>query len=205
MVHPFLDQQSVCLLPLRESRRPSEALNQARKCVLINIHPGGPHLLEHVEWGGTPPPAIDDVSLEQGVPRGDARGRFVEHLAGVLEGPAGGVGLDEPLLYELVGVKGVDAEVGVELVDIGETAGAGGGGEEGGEGGGVDGNAAVVEVVEDGEGFGDFVEVGEAADVAVDGVGVLGVKREGLREGVGFGEFFGLGEGFGWVWGEVGG
>lgn len=80
----------------------------------------------------------------------------------------------------------------VDLAAEGEGSEAGARGEEGGEGGGVDGDAAALEVVEDGEGLAEPAEAGEATDVAVDGVGVLGVEREGVGEGAALGEFGGF-------------
>lgn len=140
-----------------------------------------------------PPGAAGDVPLEQRVPRVHALGRELrEHPPCVVRRPARGVHLDELGEEELIALEPVYPQVDMDLAAESEGLEAGAGGEEGGEGGGVHGDAAVLEVVEDGEGLLQLAEAGEALDVLVDGVGVLRMEGERVREGVRFGKFGGF-------------
>lgn len=81
------------------------------------------------------------MPVEQRVPgEGTGPGQTIEQLAGVIGGADSKVELNEPGQEKLVGVKAVDAEVGVDLAGVRQGAA---GGEESGEGGGARGDAAV--------------------------------------------------------------
>lgn len=153
-----------------------------------------------------PPWAADDIAFEQCIPRKHTlRRELGERPLGVIGGAASGVHLDKPGKKEFIALKAVDPYMDMNLAAKGESFEPGAGREEGGECGGVDRDAALLDVVEDGEGLSEPAEAGETLDVSVDDVRVLGVEGEGVGERVAFGEFAGLGRGrwmgigLGWV------
>ena len=90
--------------------------------------------------------------------------------------------MDELCAQELVVLEPIDANEGVDLLRVVQGPRADASGDEGRESGGVDGDSSLVQVVEDHEGLGELVPPGESLDVSVDGVRVLAVERQRLRE-----------------------
>lgn len=93
---------------------------------------------------------------------------------------------------ELAFLQPVDPYVNMDLPAVNQRLPANAGGQEGGESRRVYGDTSLFEVVENRESVFEFVPPGEALEVSVDDVWVLGVEMEGGRESVSLLERFGL-------------